>query len=422
MKRKTHEEYVDELSEKYPNVIVLGSYINAATPILHKCAFDGYEWYSKPNRILTGHGCPMCAGNARKTHSRYVEEVAQIDSNIEVIGSYKSSHTSILHRCIIDGYEWYAKPNNILNGRGCPKCAGTMKKTHSEYVYEVSLKNLDVEVIGEYIGANTPILHRCRKHNIQWNISPSNVLQGYGCNLCRSAKKHDKLSKEHKQYVNELQNINGDIVVVDSYINSCTAILHRCMKDGHEWYARPGNILKSKGCPLCAGNIKKTHDEYVRDVFALNPDIEVVGEYINANTPIKHKCLKHNLVWEAKPANILNGSGCPYCNESIGERRIRQWLEKNGIKYVYQKTFADCRDVKLLPFDFYLPDKNAIIEYDGKQHYEVVDFFGGQNGFDKIVMHDSIKDNYCKSNNITLLRIPYNKNIEQELNNFIYLT
>ena len=70
----------------------------------------------------------------KRTHDEYVAKVADINSNIEVIDKYISAHTKILHRCLVDGNEWYASPNNIIRGCGCPICgniAGAKKKARS---------------------------------------------------------------------------------------------------------------------------------------------------------------------------------------------------------------------------------------------------------------------------------------------------
>ena len=101
-------------------------------------------------------------------------------------------------------------------------------------------------------------------------------------------------------------------------------------------------------------------------------------------------------------------------------------MDSHKIKYTPQKRFDDCKDIKPLPFDFYLSDYNTCIEYDGQQHFEPVDFSGkrenlAQQQFEKTQYHDKIKNKYCEDNNIRLLRIPYFKNIEEELNNFLFI-
>ena len=72
-----------------------------------------------------------------------------------------------------------------------------------------------------------------------------------------------------------------------------------------------------------------------------------------------------------------------------------------------------------MPFDFYLPVKNIAIEYDGEQHFKSVDFFGGEETFKKQQLHDKIKTNYCKNNNISLLRIKFDQNVENEMQKII---
>jgi hypothetical protein len=107
---------------------------------------------------------------------------------------------------------------------------------------------------------------------------------------------------------------------------------------------------------------------------------------------------------------------CPVCSGKIstGEFIVKHVLKKYHINFIQQKTFDDCKDKKPLPFDFYLPSYNMMIEYDGKQHYEPIEYFGGKESFDYTVRHDAIKNEYCKDNNIDILRIPYwdEENIE----------
>ena len=94
------------------------------------------------------------------------------------------------------------------------------------------------------------------------------------------------------------------------------------------------------------------------------------------------------------------------CNvESLGEKRIRIYLENNSILFEKQKWFPDCRDRNPLPFDFYLQEYNLLIEYDGRQHFEETDYFTYP--LKTIQYHDQIKNNYCLINCIRLIRIPY---------------
>ena len=367
----------------------------------------------------------------KKTHAEYVAELAENNPDIEVLGIYCGANVKIPHRCKIDGTVWNATPSNILRGTGCPCCgkikySNSRRKTHEEYVEELSQINSNINVLEKYINAKTPILHLCNIHNYEWKISPSNALCGCGCPLCRGEKIHNAFIKSHEQYIEELRMINPNIKVLEKYNGAQTPILHKCLIDGYEWSPVPESILQGSGCPKCGhiktGNSSKiTNEEYVARLREINPNIIALEEYINAQTPILHKCLIDGYEWHIRPKNTLNAVGCPKCRESKGERKIRLWLDEHCVLYETQMKFENCCDIQPLPFDFCISSLNTVIEYDGRHHYEPVDIFGGQEQFEIQQKHDKIKNEYCKNNGISILRIPYYKydSIEEELNNFL---
>lgn len=95
------------------------------------------------------------------------------------------------------------------------------------------------------------------------------------------------------------------------------------------------------------------------------------------------------------------------------------YLEEKSIKFETEYRFNDCKYKLPLPFDFYLPDYNILIEYDGKQHFEIINFFGGKKRLIEQNIKDNIKTEYCKNNNIKLIRIKYDGNIIDVLNTMI---
>ena len=300
------------------------------------------------------------------------------------------------------------------------------RKTHEEYVAELAMKNPNIEAVGRYVDAKTKISHHCLIHDVYWDIQPSNALNGHGCEMCKKIKSREKRVKTHEQYVDELTIKNPTVEVIGQYVDKNTPIPHRCTVHDIYWMVSPTNALAGKGCSKCRGSKiydqkAKVHKQYVEEVKMVNPEIVVLGTYINAKTPILHKCLIDGYQWNVAPDSILHGYGCPQCCESSGERLIRRFLQSHDILYEYQKIFPECRDIQPLPFDFYLPDYNLCIEYDGRQHYIPIERFGGEDGFKYTIKHDGIKNNYCKNNNINLLRIPYFKDAEEELNNFLFI-
>lgn len=361
----------------------------------------------------------------QKTHEEYVAELAIKNPNIEVVEQYIDASTPIMHHCKRHSVYWKASPCNTRRGRGCKECKNekyrnNSLRSHEEYVEQVREANPDIEVLEQYIDSHTPILHYCKKHFVKWMAIPNNILHGSGCWDCGKEKIGNNFRKTHEQYVKELTDINPNIEVFGFYTGSMTKVLHRCKICGCEWYAIPNSILQGTGCPNCnrreqSEKYTKSHSQYVLEVAKLNQNIEVIGEYMGCETPILHRCKIDGHEWNARPSNILQGQGCPKCNASKGEKIIENWLIENNILYESQKIFSDCRSKLPLPFDFYLFDYNILIEYNGKQHYEPIEYFGGKEAFEGIVMRDKIKENYCEKNNIRLIKIAYNTDIYEEL-------
>lgn len=360
------------------------------------------------------------------THEEYVEMLKIKNPTVEVVDKYITMDTKITHHCLIHDVYWETTPVRAIRGVGCSVCKKerfrkSKCKTHERYLEQVAHINPDIEVIGMYVDSKTKIEHYCKRHNILWMASPDNIIHSHGCCECAKEKIGNKNRRLHEQYVKMAEKVNSNIIVTGEYIDALTPISHRCKIDGHKWKTTPANILYGTGCPKCAGTMKKTHEDYIKEVFSINPNIEVIEEYVNARTPIKHRCKIDGFEWSTVPYVILTGCGCPQCNESHGEKAIRLWLENNNIKYVREQEFDDCVDKMPLPFDFYLPDNNVAIEYQGKQHYAPIDYFGGQKQFEIQQKHDNMKREYCKNNGIKLLEIPYDANIQEELNNFLFI-
>ena len=181
----------------------------------------------------------------------------------------------------------------------------------------------------------------------------------------------------------------------------------------------PNSHLKGQGCSMCGNNFKSNTTYFVEKVKLIHGDrydYSLVN-YVNNYTKIEIICPEHGL-FEPRPKNHLNGSGCPICRESKGEKEIRKYLIKNNINFKPQHKFNGCKDKLLLPFDFYLPDHNVCIEYNGLQHYKPITWFGGEEGFIKQQKRDIIKMEYCKNNNIPLIIIKYNEPIVIKLDSY----
>lgn len=147
------------------------------------------------------------------------------------------------------------------------------------------------------------------------------------------------------------------------------------------------------------------------------------SEYITQKTKTTIICPEHG-EFKQKPTNHFHlKRGCPRCSESKGEREIRNYLDRNNIKYSEEHTFEGWADNNKLRFDFYLIDYDICIEFDGVQHFKPIERFGGEEYFKDIKRKDGIKNKFCFDNKIKLIRIPYKNidNVEEILLKCLYL-
>lgn len=246
--------------------------------------------------------------------------------------------------------------------------------------------------------------------------------------------KKTKRRLTNSEFIKKAKNIHGDNFEYSKceYKNMSTKVNIICKKHNIMFAQTPTNHLhNSIGCPVCNKNVNSiiTHEEFIKKAnkkYNNKFDYSLI-KYKNRNDIIKIICPKHGIFKQAINKH-LRGDDCPDCNKeinenivSLGETIIKNWLIRNKIKFLTQKTFNNCKNIKKLRFDFYLPTQNILIEYDGKQHFEPIEFLGGKYEYKLRKSNDKIKTEYAKNNNIKLLRIPYTerKNISNILKNNI---
>lgn len=116
----------------------------------------------------------------------------------------------------------------------------------------------------------------------------------------------------HEEFLRKLEAKRNDVICEGTYCGSSNKIAFRCKKCGTVWFATPANILFGKGCPGCKN--KKTHDEFVKEMKAINNNVIVIGKYIKDSQKILCKCKNCEHEWYQTPNNLLSkGCGCPIC-------------------------------------------------------------------------------------------------------------
>lgn len=302
----------------------------------------------------------------------------------------------------------------------------TRRKTQEEFIAELKERNPNkINVVGEYVNYGHKIKVEFLNCGHTRYMTPSKLLQGQGCghpNCLNKTISKNKINKRrktiHKEFKDKgyklLSEFNGVKEMVEVLNNNC----------GHMYKANAGNILNGSGCPICHG-IKddKLFKEEIKTKYG--NEYTILGEYKNGLTGIKTRHNQCGHIWKPTPKTLLRERICPNCNKSKGEYYIQNFLEKHNIKYKREYMFDDCRNINPLPFDFAIKTDNKLklIEFDGSQHFGESNYWGNKRTFKDIQRNDKIKNNYCKENNIPLLRIPYwwlrNDRAKRELLEFI---
>ena len=393
MRRKTHLEFLDEISKANPRVRIRGTYINCSTKIEVECLSCGYIWESNPTTLCKGHGCPKCANNLRKAPDDFVAELHEINPHIELLEQYKTALKPIKVRCIICGNEWIAKPARLLNGAQCMNCV----KPHTSFMEQFLLLSFqsvlgselvisrDTEAIGQELDIFIPqhqlaiepgswLYHKSKVHDIDYekrilckekgirlitiydtypgNTSPPYEEDCFVYTGFLNERGYERLKNliiellsmigysnvtidwqeianrayefchynAHEAFVNRLKGMHPNIEVLEKYQGANIPILVDNTLCGHKpWKARPYTLLNGNGCPECgkliaATSRQRTHDEFVKKLNTINPNIQVNGRYTKATDRIAVECLICGNRWEPLGYSLTQGKGCPHCS------------------------------------------------------------------------------------------------------------
>lgn len=415
MCKYTKELFINRANEIHNNKYdySLVEYINSKTNVIILCKTHGV-FEQSPNRHLSGNGCIQC-GYVRDTTESYINKAKKIhnDKYDYSLVEYINCRERVKIICPIHGI-FYQIANYHLSGCGCKKCIKRHKtlnyftdkarKIHGD-AYDYTLT--------EYINSNLKVKITCKQHGV-FEQTPKSHISGSGCPEC-------SIVKDTKEtFINKANIIHGckyDYSLVE-YVNCKTKIKILCKQHG-VFEQIPYYHLSKNGCKMCSKSYKKTTIYFINKANIIHDnkyDYSLV-EYDGMDNKVKIICLEHG-VFEQRASDHLNNSGCPICKSSKGELKIKKILEFNNIKYQQQQKFDGCKYKHILSFDFYLPKDNICIEFDGRQHFEIVEKWGGIEYLKEQIIKDDIKNSYCKDNNIILIRIKYNENIEHKLKEY----
>ncbi len=348
---KTHADFLRRFHELLPGYKLLSEYTRAIDKIKVECD-KGHIYDVLPGGVLTGRKCPYCQNRVKKTHEQFVEELSKIQPKIKVLGKYNGHGKKIEVQCD-KGHIWDAYSGNLLKGHGCLECSGYRQKTHDEFVNEIKEKRPGIKVIGTYRNARKKVMMEC-SHGHRWEVTPNMLLRGNGCPVCGGTQ-----LKTHEKFLEEIKKVHPKYTVIGKYVRGSDPIEIMCDK-GHVFYGVPCNMLgRGYGCPICGGTKKHTHEEYIAILHAKNKTVFPLEQYQNIDHKILHKCNVCNTEMLRKPSVNIDHR-CPYCYPriSIPEQELASIIA-DFIEIEQQKQIDN------MMVDILVPSKNVVLEYNG---------------------------------------------------------
>lgn len=285
------------------------------------------------------------------------------------------------------------------------------KYDYSEALYVTSKKYLKI-----ICPIHGPFIQRANHH-----------LEGSGCPLCARAKRC--ISKEEfLQKANKIHHNKYNYSKV-RYKNYKSPVTITCPIHGDFTQTPISHVTLQQGCPKCGRD--KCSFKFRKSTKKFIQEAQLIHGIIYDYSKTKYKSNKENVTitcpihgdFIQKPQVHLRGSGCPSCTGSSSEKIIAAYLKQHNISFIQQYRFKLCKSRQPLPFDFALLNKKGevccLLEYQGKQHFKSIAFWGGKRGLLKQKKHDSIKLKFCKQEKIPLLYITYTEDIINKLNNYL---
>lgn len=280
-----------------------------------------------------------------------------------------------------------------------------------------------------YTNTHNPVTITCVQHG-KFDQRPNRHLQGDGCPACGVHKTRSARIRDVESIVSQATSVHDGkyvytTLLADGY-HGTGDIPIECPVHGMFIQRLSDHLHKRAGCPSCANGVRGVWRVKSLEEFITEADAGFDGKYdysksvyLNGHTKLVVTCPAHGDFYVTPVNHVHNKSGCPRCNDSKGEQAIKALLERLRITFIQQHAFEglvshkSLNDRSLLHFDFFIPDQNTAIEYDGYFHYHLLpegicsDYQRAWTAFFDAQARDTSKNQFCVNNNIRLIRVPY---------------
>lgn len=404
-------------------------YVRSNQKVIIKCPVHG-PFEQVPSSHLQGKRCKKCS-DAEKGRLRAEKAGAKFAARARSIHGERYDYSNSVYRTSMQKLEivcpkhgpFLATPNKHLNGSGCPKCgyeamAEKQRLSLSDFLQralEVHGDKYDYSHV-QYERAHGPVEIICPQHGSFWQ-SRVNHLNGQGCPQCGLEAGVEKQRMTLPEFTERAREVHGSKYSYDQTdfrsVNDKTTIF--CPEHG-AFLQTAAKHMGGQGCPSCA-NRDMDLSKFVERAKEVHDDRYEYSksEYLGARKKILVTCPEHGDFEQVVHAHLAGG-GCPLCVDAMnskGVQRITAWLEARSIHFVREMTFDDLRseknEVYRLRCDFFLPEHDAIIEFDGQQHFLPNSLWGGEEGFRVLKANDEKKNKWANEKGYRMVRIRFDQ-------------
>ena len=357
-----------------------------------KIKFNNIIYEQIPASHLIGK-CPENINN-RLTTDTFISKARLVHGDDKYdysLVNYINSSTKV--KIIFNGIIYEQKPEAHLIGK-CPECL-VIKSNTNDFIKKSKLIHGDKYDYSLVNYTNNSTKVKIILNDIVYEQTPAKHLSG----KCPELLRNKKIS-----FIERSKLIHGD--KYDYSLVNYTGIEDKVkiIYNGDVYDVLPYSHILGKSVEKII--VKNTKD-FIKKSKLIHGDRYNYSKVKYVNGETKVILIFNNKEFLYSPTEHLRG-GNPKgtVNGSRGEEKIKNILERYNIEYLSEFTFEDCRYINKLPFDFYIPSLNILIEYDGEHHFKEIGHYNKEQ-FKNTLRNDNIKNNYALNNKISLIRIPY---------------
>lgn len=366
---------------------------------------NGHNLQISFSQFKQHHSCKICN---KKDKYKYEFVKSHIESHgYQLISVNYINKDSKLALICPKKHEFEISFGHFMRGTRCAYCSGN--KVNYEIVRE-RVESQNYKLISEdYLRAAKKLIMECPKGH-RCNISWSNFRNGNRCQFCYESRR--RMSTE--EFIFKSKELYGEkLDYSEVNYQSCNKYITLICKTHGRYKQMPQNHFKSMGCKQCySQSLCKSNEKFIEEAKSKHNSKYDYSfcKYIKNNIKVTVICPTHGAYYQT-PQDHLKGNGCNRCSLSKGELQIMQFLQQNNIAYSTQHIFPECKNINCLPFDFYLPEYNLCVEFQGIDHYQLIErsksYEKNLKNHQSRLKNDQIKRNFCVNYSIDFLEIPY---------------